>query len=131
MDGDFLVKSLTEDEHNRWLSDHNKIHMDDKDIIPRIFSNSKHDLDISLYNGSVTIIYDEDYQIQFNKYDDDWWVVFDYVNIIDHEVGYTDEDGYLIVYTADGSELWKSGDKFGGSESYFNYDTVASVNISK
>ena len=48
MDGDFLVKSLTEDEHNRWLSDHNKIHMDDKDIIPRIFSNSKHDLDISL-----------------------------------------------------------------------------------
>jgi hypothetical protein len=39
----------------------------------------------------------------------------------------TDEDGYLIVYAADGSELWKSGDKFGGSESYFNYDTVAQL----
>jgi hypothetical protein len=39
----------------------------------------------------------------------------------------TDEDGYLIVYAADGSELWKSGDKFGGSESYFNYDSVAQL----
>ena len=66
MDGDFLVKALTEGDYDNWLSDHNKIHMDDKDIIPEIFRNSKHDLDIrdiSLYNGSVTIIYDEDYQI--------------------------------------------------------------------
>jgi len=39
----------------------------------------------------------------------------------------TDEDGYLNVYTADGSELWKSSDKFGGSESYFNYETVAQM----
>lgn len=36
-----------------------------------------------------------------------------------------DEDGYLLVYGADGNQLWKSGDKFGGSETYFNYDTVA------
>jgi hypothetical protein len=39
----------------------------------------------------------------------------------------TDEDGYLIIYAADGNELWKSGDKFGGSESYFNYDSVAQL----
>jgi hypothetical protein len=39
----------------------------------------------------------------------------------------TDDDGYLIVYAADGSELWKSGDKFGGSESYFNFDSVAQL----
>jgi hypothetical protein len=31
-----------------------------------------------------------------------------------------DEDGYLTVYGADGSEAWKSSEKFGGSESYFN-----------
>jgi hypothetical protein len=35
------------------------------------------------------------------------------------------EDGYLIVYAADGSELWKSSDKYGGSETYFNYESVA------
>ena len=38
-----------------------------------------------------------------------------------------DEDGYLIVYAADGNELWKSSDKFGGSDSYFNYDSVAQL----
>lgn len=36
-----------------------------------------------------------------------------------------DEDGYLIISAADGSDLWKSSEKFGGSETYFNYDTVA------
>lgn len=38
-----------------------------------------------------------------------------------------DEDGYLIIYAADGSELWKSSDKFGGSETYFNYESVAQL----
>ncbi len=38
-----------------------------------------------------------------------------------------DEDGYLIVYAADSSELWKSSDKFGGSETYFNYESVAQM----
>jgi len=38
-----------------------------------------------------------------------------------------DEDGYLVIYAADGSELWKSSDKFGGSETYFNYDSVAQL----
>src|SRR6185369_4367141 len=36
-----------------------------------------------------------------------------------------DEDGYLTIHAADGSELWKSSDKYGGSETYFNYETVA------
>jgi hypothetical protein len=38
-----------------------------------------------------------------------------------------DEDGYLVIYSADGGELWKSSDKFGGSETYFNYETVAQL----
>ena len=38
-----------------------------------------------------------------------------------------DEDGYLSIYAADGSELWKSSDKFGGSETYFNYESVAQL----
>jgi hypothetical protein len=38
-----------------------------------------------------------------------------------------DEDGYLIIYGADGSELWKSSDKYGGSETYFNYESVAQL----
>lgn len=38
-----------------------------------------------------------------------------------------DEDGYLNIFAADGSELWKSSDKFGGSETYFNYDSVAQL----
>jgi hypothetical protein len=38
-----------------------------------------------------------------------------------------DEDGYLVIYGADGSELWKSSDKYGGSETYFNYESVAQL----
>ncbi|MEI6197741.1 MAG: hypothetical protein WCS42_25790 [Verrucomicrobiota bacterium] len=30
-----------------------------------------------------------------------------------------DEDGYLVIYTPDGSEVWKSSEKYGGSESFF------------
>ena len=36
-----------------------------------------------------------------------------------------DEDGYLIIHAADGSELWKSSDKYGGSATSFNYESVA------
>ena len=38
-----------------------------------------------------------------------------------------DEDGYLIIHAADGSKLWKSSDKYGGSETYFNYESVAQL----
>lgn len=38
-----------------------------------------------------------------------------------------DEDGYLVVYSADNGELWKSSDKFGGSETSFNYESVAQL----
>jgi len=38
-----------------------------------------------------------------------------------------DEDGYLIVAAVDGSEEWRSSEKFGGSETNFNYDSVAQV----
>lgn len=38
-----------------------------------------------------------------------------------------DEDGYLHIHAADGSELWKSSDKYGGSETYFNYESVAQL----
>jgi len=38
-----------------------------------------------------------------------------------------DEDGYLAIYAADGSELWKSSDKYGGSEESFNYESVAQL----
>ena len=38
-----------------------------------------------------------------------------------------DEDGYLIISAVDGSELWKSSDKYGGSETYFNYESVAQL----
>ena len=30
-----------------------------------------------------------------------------------------DQDGYLVIHTAKGEEVWKSADKFGGSETYF------------
>ena len=30
-----------------------------------------------------------------------------------------DEDGCLVIYSSDGSEVWKSVEKFGGSESFF------------
>ncbi|MBC8018122.1 MAG: VCBS repeat-containing protein [Verrucomicrobia bacterium] len=39
----------------------------------------------------------------------------------------TDEDGYLSIHAADGSKLWKSSDKYGGSETYFNYESVAQL----
>lgn len=38
-----------------------------------------------------------------------------------------DEDGYLVLSAADGNQLWKSSDKFGGSETYFNYESVAQL----
>jgi hypothetical protein len=38
-----------------------------------------------------------------------------------------DEDGYLAIYSADGNELGKSSDKFGGSETYINFETIAQV----
>jgi len=38
-----------------------------------------------------------------------------------------DEDGYLIVHAPDGDQVWKSSDKFGGSEMYFNYESVAQL----
>jgi len=38
-----------------------------------------------------------------------------------------DEDGYLHIHAGDGSELWKSSDKYGGSETYFNYESVAQL----
>jgi hypothetical protein len=38
-----------------------------------------------------------------------------------------DEDGYLLIYGADGNEIWKSSDKYGGSETYFNYDSIAQL----
>jgi len=38
-----------------------------------------------------------------------------------------DEDGYLKIHEADGSELWKSSDKFGGSVTYFNYESVTQL----
>jgi hypothetical protein len=38
-----------------------------------------------------------------------------------------DEDGYLIISAADGSQLWKSSDKYGGSETYFNFESYAQL----
>ena len=38
-----------------------------------------------------------------------------------------DEDGYLIVCATDGSRLWKSSDKYGGSEKFFNFESYAQV----
>jgi hypothetical protein len=36
-------------------------------------------------------------------------------------------DGYLIVYSDAGEELWRSTEKFGGSETYFQRDNGSSV----
>jgi hypothetical protein len=36
-------------------------------------------------------------------------------------------DGYLVVYSDAGEELWRSTEKFGGSETYFQRETGASV----
>lgn len=38
-------------------------------------------------------------------------------------------DGYLIVYDQDLKELWRSNDKFGGSELYFQKDDADNVRI--
>jgi hypothetical protein len=37
------------------------------------------------------------------------------------------ENGYLTVYNAENIELWRSSDKFGGSETFFNYESVAQL----
>jgi len=34
-----------------------------------------------------------------------------------------DEDGYLIVSTSNGKKLWKSSDKYGGSETSFKHES--------
>ena len=38
-----------------------------------------------------------------------------------------DEDGYLTIHAADGNQLWRSSDKYGGSETFFNYESVAQL----
>ncbi|MBI1921464.1 MAG: VCBS repeat-containing protein [Geobacter sp.] len=39
------------------------------------------------------------------------------------------EDGYLIVYDVNGEELWRSSDKFGGSETYFKREDLQKIRI--
>lgn len=36
-------------------------------------------------------------------------------------------DGYLVVSSATGEEMWRSSDKFGGSEAYFKREDLANV----
>ncbi len=38
-----------------------------------------------------------------------------------------DEDGYLVISGADGGELWRSSDKFGGSETYFKHESLSQL----
>jgi hypothetical protein len=38
-------------------------------------------------------------------------------------------DGYLLVYSASGEELWRSNDKFGGSEIYFKREDLINMRI--
>jgi hypothetical protein len=40
-----------------------------------------------------------------------------------------DPDNYLIVYDFDQTELWRSNDRFGGSELYFEKDDSANVRV--
>lgn len=37
------------------------------------------------------------------------------------------EDGYLIVYTVAGEELWRSNDKYGGTESFFKREDLVNI----
>jgi hypothetical protein len=37
------------------------------------------------------------------------------------------DDGYLIVYSREGEELWRSNDKFGGSELFFKREDLTDV----
>lgn len=39
------------------------------------------------------------------------------------------EDGYLLVYAADGEELWRSSDKFGGSETFFKREDLQRIRV--
>lgn len=39
------------------------------------------------------------------------------------------ENGYLLVYNKEGEELWRSNDKYGGTEVYFIRDDLANVRI--
>lgn len=41
------------------------------------------------------------------------------------------EDGYLVVYSPDGTEAWKSSEKYGGSERYFNNEPQTRGRASK
>jgi hypothetical protein len=38
-----------------------------------------------------------------------------------------DEDGYLVIFKADGSEFWKSSEKFGGSATNFKHETSGPI----
>lgn len=42
-----------------------------------------------------------------------------------------DQDGHLAIYAADGSETWKSSEKYGGSESFFNGKSHAGSNSTR
>jgi hypothetical protein len=42
-----------------------------------------------------------------------------------------DEDGYLVIYSPEGSEVWKSSEKYGGSETFFNNESQSSLRSSR
>ncbi len=42
-----------------------------------------------------------------------------------------DEDGYLVIYSSGGSEVWKSSEKYGGSESFFKSESHSSTRSSR
>jgi len=42
-----------------------------------------------------------------------------------------DHDGYLLVYSQAGEEIWKSADKFGGSETYFVHSNFSNFRSSR
>ncbi|MDD2853438.1 MAG: VCBS repeat-containing protein [Desulfuromonadaceae bacterium] len=41
------------------------------------------------------------------------------------------EDRYLVVYSFDGNEEWRSSDKFGGSESFFSHESHEHIRSSR